>query len=205
MNIPGAEQIEYRVLIDEKYGDVNGDGIPDRVSVYGDKIPGSDLIHNIIIKIDTGGSSSDYDTITEINGYNPSIFLGDFTKDQADDILFRADLMFNSMDSRDPGQYGMSIDTIKENQLETIFVSDRYNRDISQMELGFQIEKAEVFLPIKSRDNIRSYDLLAIHRIIGADSNETLGYLENLLSWNGESFVSRYMGIASASMVFNTP
>lgn len=122
--------MEYRVLIDEKIGDVNGDGIKDRVSVYGDKLSDSDFIYSIIIEVEGGtGGWFKVDMITELNGYNPTLFLGDFTKDQKNDILFQMDMMFNSMNSKDIGEYGVSIITIKDNLIETIFSSNRYNTE----------------------------------------------------------------------------
>jgi len=119
--------MEHNVLIDEKIGDINGDGIPDRISIYGDKTPGSELIHNIIIKIRYGESEMGVDSITELHGYNPTLFLGDFTKDGLYDILYQMDPMFNSLDSNDKGGYGAGIYTIKENLFEMVFESHWYN------------------------------------------------------------------------------
>jgi hypothetical protein len=38
-----------------------------------------------------------------------------------------------------------------------------------------------------------AYDLLAFQRIIGIYNSDTLGFIENLLSWDGEKFVSSRM------------
>jgi hypothetical protein len=227
--------MEHRVLIDEKMGDINGDGVMDRASIYGDKTTGSDFIHSIIIEIE-GGQPEWFkvDMITELNGYNPTLFLGDFTKDHADDILFRMDMMFNSMNPKDKGQFGIEIDTVIDNHLDTIFVSDMYNMEyrflveykdfykisilnVKENKLFFldisykgndylshyykengelikpvqgEVLKAEDFIPIISSEKEKYYDLLAIHRIIGSSDSDTLGYIDNLLSWNGERFVT---------------
>lgn len=233
--VAANSMMEYHVLLDEKTGDVNGDGIPDKVSVYGDKEAGSDFIHNVILKVDFGQSELGADAITELNGYNPTVFLGDFTKDHTDDILLRMDLMFNSMNSKDKGEYGIGIFTMtNENPLEPIFASDNYNMDyrflveyhdffkISVLNvktnrlfyldisdkgtvylsryynekgelirpvLG-KVMKAEAFLPIISNEKDNSYDLLALHRIVGDEEDDFLGTLSNLLSWNGEQLAS---------------
>jgi hypothetical protein len=233
--------MEYRVLLDEKTGDLSGDGLPDRVSVYGDKLSDSDFISNIIIRVEGSQSAFNVDNITEVNGYNPSLFLGDFTKDQIDDILFRMDKMFNSMNSKDKGEYGTVIKTMKDNELTTIFVNDMYNTEyrflvvyninykvsilnvtenkLFTLDISYKgndylsqfynengelvrpvqgkVLKAEAFFPVISSDNNASYDLLAIHRIIGINESDLLGFLENLLSWNGNRFISIQMLVAT--------
>jgi hypothetical protein len=53
-------------------------------------------------------------------------------------------------------------------------------------------------IPVVSSENDNFFDLLAIHRIVGASDSDTLGYIENLMSWNGEQFVTVRM-IASTT------
>lgn len=48
--------------------------------------------------------------------------------------------------------------------------------------------KAEVFIPVVSSEKDNFYDLLAVHRIVGGSDSDTLGCIQNLLSWNGEEF-----------------
>ncbi|WP_160358573.1 hypothetical protein [Clostridium chromiireducens] len=48
-------------------------------------------------------------------------------------------------------------------------------------------------VPILNNERINSYDLLAFQRIIGTTNSDTLGYIENLLTWTGERFVSSRM------------
>ncbi len=230
--------LEHRTLINEKLGDINGDGLIDRIRIYGDKSLASDLIHNIIIEVE--GVPEDWlkiDMITELNGYNPTLFLGDFTKDQRYDILFQLDKMFNSMKASDQGEYGVFIITFKNNNINTIFASDRYNSEylfvVEYVDLfkvrilskrlnkmffldisdkGFDylykyyyadgklikpihglILKAEAFIPVVSNKKENFYDLLAVHRIVGMNEIDTLGYIQNLLSWDGEDFISIQM------------
>ncbi|WP_144023729.1 VCBS repeat-containing protein [Paenibacillus sp. FSL H8-0548] len=50
--------------------------------------------------------------------------------------------------------------------------------------------------PIVSNENRGSFDLLALQRIIGTTNADTLGYVENLLSWNGITFLSSRLTVA---------
>lgn len=77
-------------VIDRKIGDVNGDKVPDRVYLTGDKPfgPDSSFYENITIVIQDGKSGQQYRIDLAANaGYNPRLFLGDFTGDQVDDIF----------------------------------------------------------------------------------------------------------------------
>lgn len=44
--------------------------------------------------------------------------------------------------------------------------------------------------PIVKNETGINYDLLAIQRIIGTSNADTLGYVENFLTWNGTQFIS---------------
>ena len=227
-------EMEYHILIDEKTGDMDGDTIPDRISLYGDKLSTSDLINNIVLTFEVSGTSLKSDMITEVNGYNPSLFPGDFTKDGRDDILFRLDLRYNSLSSKDKGKYGASIITLSGDQFDTIFDSDRYNTEylyLVEYEDFYKVKiqstmlnrlffldisgkgdeylsryydkKAKLIAPVQGKvlglsslvpvigkEKKKYYNLLATQRVIGSTDSDTLGYIQNLLSWNGEQFDS---------------
>lgn len=69
-------------------GDVNGDRIPDNVYLIGTKTPDSPFIQNIVLVIQDGMTGLFYSIpIKENVGYNPTLFLGDFTGDRVSDIL----------------------------------------------------------------------------------------------------------------------
>lgn len=50
--------------------------------------------------------------------------------------------------------------------------------------------------PIVTNEKSLSYDLLAFQRIIGTTNADTLGYVENLLSWKGQSFLSTALSVS---------
>jgi hypothetical protein len=225
-NIVTNSMMEYHVLIDEKIGDVTGDGVPDRISLYGDKSADSPYINNIRLEIEDGQTGLKLDMITELSGYNPILFLGDFTKDKIDDIKL-------SMDTGGSGGYGIFVVySYKNNELKTLFESDRYNIEYQYMVEYNNLYKVSVgnvmlnklfyldishkgydylsqyynecgelikpmsgevlalgtLIPVIGSEKDNSFDLLALQRIIGSTNSDTLGYIENLLSWNGERF-----------------
>lgn len=221
-------------LLDMKIGDVTGDGVLDKVSLYGSKSGGSTEIFadNITIVIEDG-RTKETETITpEFNsGYNARLFLGDFTKDKIADIKV-------SIDSGGSGGYNyFYIYSFKNNNLQEIFNFDKYNNeykyrvdysnlyrvhignvmldklfilDISYRGYDYvsqyydesgklkQPIQGEVLalgklIPIVNNENSNAFDLLAFQRIIGTSNSDTLGYIENLLSWDGKKFVSSRM------------
>jgi hypothetical protein len=73
-------------------GDVTGDKVPDNVYLTGTKTPDSPFIQNITLVVQDGrtGAYKSVD-LSENAGYNPMLFLGDFTGNGVDDILIRID------------------------------------------------------------------------------------------------------------------
>ena len=69
-------------------GDVTGDRIPDNVYLTGKKTPDSPFIQNITLVIQDGGTGQFTPIPLQSNaGYNPTIFLGDFTGNGVNDIM----------------------------------------------------------------------------------------------------------------------
>jgi hypothetical protein len=50
--------------------------------------------------------------------------------------------------------------------------------------------------PIAADEKENGYDLLAIQRIIGTFNADTLGYVENILTWEGNSFKSKMLSVS---------
>lgn len=84
---------DYRVdmipnVVSYATGDVNGDRIPDKVYLTGIKTPSSPFIQNITLVIQDGATGRCTSIPIKDNaGYNPTLFLGDFTGNSVDDIL----------------------------------------------------------------------------------------------------------------------
>ncbi|OLN22036.1 hypothetical protein BTO30_11845 [Domibacillus antri] len=81
-------QAEHNTVVDVKRGDVTGDGTIDTVYLTADKTPDSPFWQNITLVI-RNGRTNQYEKIflKENAGYNPTIFLGDFTGNKMNDIL----------------------------------------------------------------------------------------------------------------------
>ncbi|MGH4119770.1 VCBS repeat-containing protein [Clostridium sp.] len=76
------------IIVSYARGDVNGDGIPDNVYLTGVKTSDSPFTEDITLVIQSGRTGSFTSIqLSENVGYNPTLFLGDFTGDAVDDIL----------------------------------------------------------------------------------------------------------------------
>jgi hypothetical protein len=72
--------------------DVTGDRIPDNVYLTGIKTPNSPFTENITLVIQDGRTGRFTNvSLSENAGYNPRLFLGEFTGDGTDDIMISID------------------------------------------------------------------------------------------------------------------
>jgi hypothetical protein len=103
-------------------GDVNGDGILDNVFLTGIKTPDSPFIQNITLVIQNGITGTFNRIVLKENaGYNPRIFLGDFTGNKVQDIQV-------TIDSGGSGAFIYSyIYSDVNNVPKLLFDSDTYN------------------------------------------------------------------------------
>ncbi|MEH7276989.1 VCBS repeat-containing protein [Neobacillus vireti] len=75
-------------LVSLARGDVTGDTVPDTVYLTGIKTPASPFTQNITLLVQDGRTGAGKSVpLRENAGYNPAIFLGDFTGNGVDDIL----------------------------------------------------------------------------------------------------------------------
>lgn len=78
----------YPNVVSFARGDVTGDRIPDNVYLTGTKTSDSPFIQNITLLIQDGRTGKFTSIpLKENTGYNPTLYLDDFTGDGADDIL----------------------------------------------------------------------------------------------------------------------
>lgn len=125
----------YRVdpsVVSFAKGDVTGDKIPDNVYLTGTKTPDSPFIQNITLVVQDGRSGA-YKTVdlSENAGYNPTLFLGDFTGNGVDDILIR-------IDSGGSGAFTYDyVYSFLNNNPQLIFDFNAYNEQF-QYEVNFQ-------------------------------------------------------------------
>ncbi len=246
MLLYGEDYRNNRYLLTIQEGDVSGDGVPDKVYLYGSKAEdsGSSFVDNISIVIEDGLSGKINTIIPEFNaGYNPRLFLGDFTANNVDDIKL-------SIDSGGSGGYGYfyiytNIDNIPKeifdfNQYNALYqykvnyadlyrvkvysfnhdklfildVSYKGDEYVSQYydEFGVLIRPIQgdvlavnAIMPFIQNEAVNAYELLAYQRIIGPINSDTLGYIENVLSWDGDEFVSTRMSAVIPGLLLNPP
>jgi hypothetical protein len=78
----------YPKVVSFARGDVNGDRIPDNVYLTGIRTPDSPFIQHITLVIQDGMTGRFISIpLKENAGYNPTLFLGDFTGNGVEDIL----------------------------------------------------------------------------------------------------------------------
>lgn len=79
-------------IVAKAYGDVTGDGKPDKVILTGITTADSPFVRNITLSVVEAGTSSVFHIpLPEPDGYQPTLFLGDFTGAGYKDILVQID------------------------------------------------------------------------------------------------------------------
>lgn len=96
MYVNNPYHTKNREVVSSAYGDVNGDGIIDYVFLTAVKSadPSSPFLESISLNIQDGATNGIYSLSLDENGdagYNPTLFLGDFTGDSIMDILITID------------------------------------------------------------------------------------------------------------------
>lgn len=110
-------------IIASERADVTGDGVPDTITLTGYKEKPTDIfIQNITLAIEDGRTKQTTATAFPNNaGYNPRLFLGDFTGDGIADMMI-------SIDSGGSGGFGFYyIYSDKNNMLTKLFDAEMFN------------------------------------------------------------------------------
>ncbi|MFF2755557.1 hypothetical protein ACFVR1_17710 [Psychrobacillus sp. NPDC058041] len=215
-------------VIDKKRGNVTGQGFMDTIYLTGKKTDESPFWQNITLVISNEKANLlERIPLKENAGYNPTIFLGNFTGDYIEDILVVIDTGGSG------GIIYAYIFSFMEGKMRQIFNADEYN-ERTKYDVNFQNQyKATVISSIPKKlylldliykgkeylteiynedgtlkqpitgwvdpigglypiDFARegTYELIAFQEIAGRYHADGLGYIENVLKWNGHEFVS---------------
>lgn len=224
-------------LIDMKLGDVTGDKIIDKVSIYGNKSdddPDSEFISNITIVIQNGHCNRTNIITPKFNeGYNPRLFLGDFNKDNVCDIKISIDSggsggygvyyiysfknniqtqLFNFENYNDKYKYNVDYMDLYKVKISCLTLNQVFTLDISYKDKSYlskyydsngklinpiqgEVLSLGALIPIASDEKTNNYDLTAFQRIIGTTNGDTLGYIQNMLTFDNSKFTSYNMSI----------
>ena len=122
VNQLGHNNPSSQVVVDQKRGDVTGDGSFDIVTLAADKTEGSPFWQNITLVI-RDGKTNMYERIAlkENAGYHPTLFLGDFTGNHVDDILIVIDTGGSG------GTIYAYVYSFLDGEMRQVFDADEYN------------------------------------------------------------------------------
>lgn len=209
-----------------KMGDVTGDRFLDSVCLTATKTSSSIFLENITLVIRNGRTQAvERFSLQENAGYNPTIWLGDFTGNRVLDILITIDSggsggiifayifssingqmkeIFNSVDFSSKQKYSVdyannyraNITSFNTKKIFTVdlqykgqdYLSEIYNSDGTlKAPIEGWVDPISALYPIPFR-RTGQYDLLAMQQIAGRYHADGLGYVEDLLQWNGQLF-----------------
>ncbi|MDQ0351480.1 hypothetical protein J2R98_001294 [Alkalibacillus filiformis] len=141
-------------VVDSASGDVNGNGVMDEVYLIGYQTQESPFVQNITLVVQYGVTHELYSTpLVDNVGYNPSLFLGDFTGDGVHEILIsvaiggsggimnefiysfvynRFNLIFNSNEYNDYYQYTVNYEDDAKVRVVSEVNQQQYVIDLSE-------------------------------------------------------------------------
>ncbi|USK30875.1 VCBS repeat-containing protein [Bacillus sp. CMF21] len=227
---------EYdRFIVTEERGDVTGDGIPDTVFLTANQLaPDSSYLNNITLNIKDGRNGQVQQIPLKQNaGYDPSLFLGDFTGDKIDDILVVIDsggsggMIFAYVFSYKDRSFKQIFDSDafnESNKYEVLYL-DQFKAQVDSLKpakryiLDLQYKGKEYLNEIYKKDGTLKapvegwvaplsglypvdferdgmYELDTYQNIAGRYSADGLGYMMNVLKWDGLKFVTNRQSIA---------
>ncbi|WP_249336635.1 VCBS repeat-containing protein [Sporosarcina sp. Marseille-Q4063] len=156
-----------------------------------------DNIVDIMISADTGGS-----------GGNGIFYIYSFRNNVLQELLdvdqYNATYLF---EVHYEDFYKVRVESRQLNVVFTIDISNKGADYLSQFYNQEGILKEPVIggalaisalNPIITNNKSYNYDVLAFQRIIGTVNVDTLGYVENLMTWNGDQFVSKWLSLLIA-------
>lgn len=235
MSNPLSSDPIYPSVFSHATGDVTGDKTADNVYLLGIKTPDSPFVENITLLIQDGRTGSSQTISPPFNsGYNPTVFLGDFTGNGVDDILI------SIATGGSGGIMYYYIYSFLHNTPQMLFDFDIYNKHFNyqvvyknnyQVEVSSLLNQTNYLIDISQRDSDylneiyqkdgtliqpiegfvdplsglypvdfdqdSVYELLAYQKISGRYHADSLGYVQNVLSWkeNGFSLDNQFVAI----------
>ena len=143
-------------IVSFERGDVTGDGIPDNVYLTGIKTPDSPFTQNITLFVQDGRTGS-YSSVQlrDNTGYNPTLFLGDFTGDGV------ADILISIATGGSGGIMNYFIYSFVNNRAQLLFDFNEYNeqyqyevhyQDNYKVEVVSKINNQKYIIDISTRD-----------------------------------------------------
>ncbi|MFD2640203.1 VCBS repeat-containing protein [Piscibacillus salipiscarius] len=217
-------------------GDVTGDGISDTVYVMGFRESDVSIIRKMSLVINDGATNLLTNIYLEEDmGYDPGLFLGDFTGDGVSDIFLnipsggsgatsynyiysfvnqQARLLFDSNVYN--AEYSYTVTYQDDYKVEVVSEKNqaRYMIDLSLRDSEYLneiyyedgtlkepitgwVDPVSGLYPIGYSSRSPVYLLLAYQQIAGRYHADSIGYVQNRLKWDGESFVLdfQYVGI----------
>lgn len=215
-------------------GDVTGDRIPDNVYLIGFKESDVAIIRQLTLVIQNGATGAFFRIPLKENiGYDPTLFLGDFTGDRILDILITIQtggsgattydyvysfvantprLLFDSDTYNQLYQYEVTYQDnykveVVSYQNQTKYLIDLSLRDPEYLNeiydpngklkapISGWVDPISGIYPIDFDGN-HVYDLFIFQKISGRYHADSLGYIQNRLTWDGTQFKLDYQYLA---------
>lgn len=150
---------------------------------------------DILLSIDTGGSG----------GYG--IFYIYSFKDSNISEIFNSDT-YNTKHMFQVTYEDFYKVRVKSEQLNILFIIDISNKEQNYLDTIYdpngelkaptagEVLALSSLFPIVINQTGNIYDLLGLQRIIGTSNADTLGNIENILTWNGSEFISFHLALS---------
>lgn len=224
-----------KTVIQVRHGDVTGDQVANLVYLTAVQTPDSPFLQQITLVIQDRRTADAYRVaLPENSGYNPTVFLGDFTGNKVKDILVVIDtggsggMIYAYVFSFINGRFYTIFDVALFNQKKkyTVRYENDYKAEVTSSQpnkryvLDLTTKGADYLAEIYNTDGTLKqpiegwvsplsglypidfdrngvYELTAWQSIAGRYNADRLGYVQNVLQWNGRSFetIEQYVSI----------
>ncbi|WP_169083759.1 VCBS repeat-containing protein [Paenibacillus sp. PL91] len=152
-------------------------------------------IPDILVSIDSGGSGG-YGTFYVYSFAHNTLRLIFDSESYNQDYKFRVQYEDMYKVTVSSPQYDVRF-TIDISGKGSTYLCSYYNNDGKlKRPIQGEVLALAALNPIVTTGNRSSFDLLALQRIIGTTNADTLGYIENLLIWDGSTFMSSRLSAA---------